>query len=163
MQNKYMIFLPPRGAAPWAHAKFMFLLLYIYIYIRRSTQAYIRCNIDAYIRGPHTHAYIECLAVAAGNNGDCNVVSGTALLQQQCLSTSMNCYFVSKRLLCTSARRWASRISRATLITLSWMRTCLFFTSRHLCIRMEQDQLCWCRARNSIGPLHQQIYTWSLC
>ena len=55
-------------------------VFYICIYIKCKTHAHVRCNIDAYIGCPCTHAYIICFAVASGNNGDCTIVLGTAPL-----------------------------------------------------------------------------------
>ena len=54
------------------------------VYIRCNTHAYIRHEIDAYIRCPYRHTCIRCLAAAAaGNHGDCTVLLGISATEQQ--------------------------------------------------------------------------------
>ena len=74
-----MMFALAQGASPPGGRK----MLYLCCIYSCNTQAYIKCIIDAYIYYPHMHAYITCLAAAAGNNGDFTVVLGISATEQQ--------------------------------------------------------------------------------
>ena len=74
-----MIVAPRPGDTPLGGGK----CCVYFVCIRCSTHAYIRSNIDAYIKCLYTHAYIRCLAAAAGNHSDCTVVLGISATEQQ--------------------------------------------------------------------------------
>ena len=78
MQKISITFTIAQGASPWQEEDVDY-----FVYIKCNTHAYIGCDFDADIRCPYTHPYIACLAAAAGNNGDCSVVSAISATEQQ--------------------------------------------------------------------------------